>query len=62
VQVAHRADLVRMLQDPDVQRKLDILITHEFNMSDADKAFEAILAKEAGKVFLYPGENAPVRG
>lgn len=61
VRVQHRADLVRMLQDPEVQRKLDILITHEFNMSDADKAFEAILAKEAGKVFLYPGEDAPAR-
>jgi threonine dehydrogenase-like Zn-dependent dehydrogenase len=59
VQVNHRPGLVKMLQDDNVKRMLDLMITHEFNMSDADKGFEACLSKKAGKVFLYPHEDSP---
>jgi threonine dehydrogenase-like Zn-dependent dehydrogenase len=59
VHVKHREGLIRMLQNPEVQAWADHLITHEFNMSDADRAFEAALSKKAGKIFLYPQENCP---
>jgi threonine dehydrogenase-like Zn-dependent dehydrogenase len=59
VQVNHRPGLVEMLRDNKVKQMLDLIITHEFNMSDAAKAFEACLSKKAGKVFLYPHEDCP---
>ncbi|MFW2403405.1 MAG: zinc-dependent alcohol dehydrogenase [Gammaproteobacteria bacterium] len=60
VAVKHREGLLNMLCDADVQRGLDHMITHEFNMSDGARAFEACLSKKAGKVFLYPQEDCPV--
>jgi threonine dehydrogenase-like Zn-dependent dehydrogenase len=59
VNVSHREGLLRMLTDPQVQRAADLMITHEFNMSDAAAAFEACLGKKCGKVYLYPQEDAP---
>ena len=56
----HRAGLIEMLMDPEVQRATDLMITHEFNMSEGDAAFEACLSKKAGKVYLYPQEDCPV--
>ena len=38
---------------------LDIAITGEYNMSEASEAFEHVLGKASGKVYLYPWENAP---
>jgi len=61
VHVKHREGLIRMLQNPEVQAWADHLITHEFNMSEADQAFEAALSKKAGKIFLYPQENCPAK-
>jgi uncharacterized OB-fold protein len=49
-----------MLQDREVQRATDLMITHEFNMSDAAAAFDACLEKKCGKVYLYPQEDCPV--
>lgn len=62
VHVKHREGLIKMLEDPQVQRWADHLITHEYNMSEADEAFEAALSKKAGKIFLYPWENCPKSG
>ena len=59
VNINHRDGLVKMLMDPEVQKATDLLITHEFNMSDAGQAFEACLSKKCGKVFLYPHEDCP---
>jgi len=59
VNVTHREGLIRMLQDPEVQRATDLMVTHEFNMSDGAAAFEACLSKKAGKVYLYPQEDCP---
>jgi threonine dehydrogenase-like Zn-dependent dehydrogenase len=59
VNVTHREGLVEMLRDPEVQRATDLMITHEFNMSDGAAAFEACLSKKAGKVYLYPQEDCP---
>ena len=60
VNVNHREGLIRMLQDPEVQRATDLMVTHEFNMSDGAAAFEACLSKKAGKVYLYPQEDCTV--
>jgi threonine dehydrogenase-like Zn-dependent dehydrogenase len=54
VRFRDREGLVRMLQDPEVQRMIDIMVTHEFPMSKANEAFEAALSKQAGKIYLYP--------
>ena len=62
VHVKHREGLVRMLQNQEVQKWADHLITHEYNMSEATEAFEAALSKKAGKIFLYPHENCPKSG
>jgi len=59
VRIKDRAALVEMLMDPDVQKKIDLMVTHEFNMSDGKAAFDAALSKKAGKIFLYPQENCP---
>ena len=62
VHVKHREGLLRMLQNPEMQTWADQLITHEYNMSEADQGFEAALSKKAGKIFLYPHENCPKSG
>ena len=59
VRVKDREGLVKMLTDPEVQKKIDLMVTHEFNMSDGAAAFEAALSKKAGKIYLYPQENCP---
>jgi threonine dehydrogenase-like Zn-dependent dehydrogenase len=59
VRVKDREGLVQMLCDPGVQRNIDLMVTHEFNMSDGAAAFEAALSKKAGKIYLYPQENCP---
>jgi threonine dehydrogenase-like Zn-dependent dehydrogenase len=59
VRVKDREGLVQMLMNPDVQRNIDLLVTHEFNMSEGSAAFEAALSKKAGKIYLYPQENCP---
>ena len=35
------------------------MVTHEFNMSDAARAFQAALSRKAGKIYLYPQEDCP---
>ena len=59
VNVSHREGLIEMLQDPYVQKATDLMVTHEFNMSDGAAAFEACLSKKCGKVYLYPQEDCP---
>ncbi len=59
VRVKDRPGLVEMLRDSRVQQAIDNMVTHEFNMSDGAKAFEAALSKKAGKIYLYPQEDCP---
>lgn len=57
VGLTERDSLVAMLQNPDVQREIDIAVTHEFPMSQAEDAL--ILAgttKQCGKIYLHPRE------
>lgn len=61
VAVRARQGLLDMLLDPDVQKAADILVTGEFNMSDGAAALEAAQSAAAGKVYLYPWEDAPQR-
>lgn len=51
-----RLDLIELLQDPWMQARVDQLVTDIFPMSKAREAFDKILAGQAGKVYLRPGE------
>lgn len=55
VRFRDRDGLLRMLQDPEVQRSIDVLTTHDFPMSQATDAFETGLSKNCGKIYLRPG-------
>lgn len=59
VRIRDRERLVRSLNDPIVQKGIDAMVTHEFNMSKADEAFEVQVSKQCGKIYLYPQENCP---
>jgi threonine 3-dehydrogenase len=59
VRIKDRERLVRSLSHPIVQKGIDAMVTHEFNMSQADKAFEVQVSKQCGKIYLYPQENCP---
>ncbi len=48
-----REHLVRSLRDPEVQRMIDVMVTHEFPMSRAGEAFEIQASKKCGKIYLY---------
>jgi hypothetical protein len=38
----------------DVQRGIDVMVTHEFPMSRAGEAFDVQVSKQCGKIYLYP--------
>ena len=54
--VFDRSAIVGLLQDPEVQRRIDVITTHDFPMSRATEAFEVGLSKNCGKIYLRPGE------
>ena len=53
VQVGDRERLVRALLDENVQRMIDVMVTHEFPMSRAGEAFDVQVSKECGKIYLH---------
>ena len=57
VNVSDRDRLLSMLLDDAVQKKIDMMVTHEFPMSRAAEAFEVALTKKCGKIYLYPHEG-----
>lgn len=57
VRISDRERLVRSLLHPIVQRGIDAMVTHEFNMSEAGKAFDVQVSKQCGKIYLYPWDN-----
>jgi len=59
VRMNDRERLVRSLTDPIVQRGIDAMVTHEFDMSNAGAALEVSASRKCGKVYLYPWDNAP---
>ncbi len=56
VRFRDRDGLLTMISDAQVQRNIDILTTHDFPMSEADKAFQVGLSKNCGKIYLRPSE------
>jgi hypothetical protein len=48
-----RERLVRALCDPEVQRMVDVMVTHEFPMSRAGEAFDIQVSKQCGKIYLW---------
>ncbi len=54
VRFRDRPGLLRMLQDPETQRRIDVMHTHTYSMADAAEAFEVSLSKNCGKIYLTP--------
>lgn len=53
VRARDRERLVLALLDKDVQRRVDVMVTHEFPMSRAGEAFDIQVSKECGKIYLH---------
>ena len=53
VRVMDRERLIRALLNEDVQRMIDVMVTHEFPMSRAGEAFDIQVSKQCGKIYLY---------
>ena len=51
----HRQELIETLAVPWIQKQVDKLVSHELPMTRAAEGFEALIRKEAGKVYLQPG-------
>lgn len=54
VRTKDREHLVRSICNQHVQDMIDVMVTHEFPMSEADKAFDVQVTKKCGKIYLYP--------
>lgn len=54
VRTIDREGLMRALLNKDVQRMIDVMVTHEFPMSRAGEAFDVQVSKQCGKIYLYP--------
>jgi threonine dehydrogenase-like Zn-dependent dehydrogenase len=53
VRALDRERLVRALCNPEVQRMVDVMVTHEFPMSRAGEAFDVQASKRCGKIYLW---------
>lgn len=53
VRAKDREGLIRALLNKDVQRMIDVMVTHEFPMSEAGDAFDVQESKRCGKVYLH---------
>jgi hypothetical protein len=51
-----REYLVRALTNPEVQRMIDAMVTHEFPMSRAGEAFDVQVSKQCRKIYLHTQE------
>jgi threonine dehydrogenase-like Zn-dependent dehydrogenase len=49
-----RPGIIRMLRNKEVQRMWDVVVTHEFPMSEAEKALKISASQQCGKILLYP--------
>jgi threonine dehydrogenase-like Zn-dependent dehydrogenase len=54
VRALDRQGLVRALCNSEVQRMVDVMVTHEFPMSKAGEAFDIQVSKQCGKIYLWP--------
>lgn len=53
VRAIDREGLVRALLNMDVQHMIDVMVTHEFPMSQAAEAFDVQVSKRCGKIYLH---------
>ena len=53
VRTRDREHLVRSLCNREVQRMIDVMVTHEFPMSRAGEAFDVQVTKQCGKIYLH---------
>jgi hypothetical protein len=53
VRIRDREGLARALMNVDVQRMIDVMVTHEYPMSKANEAFETQVSKQCGKIYLH---------
>ena len=49
-----RPGIIRVLRNKEVQRMWDVVVTHEFPMSEAEEALKISVSKQYGKILLYP--------
>jgi threonine dehydrogenase-like Zn-dependent dehydrogenase len=49
-----RPGIIRMLRNKEVQRMWDVVVTHEFPMSEAEEALKISATQQCGKILLYP--------
>lgn len=53
VRARDREGLVRSLLNKEVQRMIDVMVTHEYPMSRAGEAFDLQATKRCGKIYLH---------
>jgi threonine 3-dehydrogenase len=49
-----RPSIIRTLRNKEVQRMWDVVVTHEFPMSEAEEALKISASQQCGKILLYP--------
>ena len=49
-----RPGIIRMLRNEEVRRMWDEVATHEFSLTEVDKAMELTFTQQCGKVLVYP--------
>ena len=49
-----RPGIIRTLRNKEVQRMWDVVVTHEFTMTEAEEAFKISARQRCGKILLYP--------
>jgi threonine dehydrogenase-like Zn-dependent dehydrogenase len=49
-----RPSIIRTLRNKEVQRMWDVVVTHEFPMTEAEEAFKISASQQCGKILLYP--------
>jgi threonine dehydrogenase-like Zn-dependent dehydrogenase len=52
-----RPGIIRMLRNKEVQQMWDVVVTHEFPMSEVEEAFKISASQLCGKILLYPNRN-----
>jgi len=56
VRMLDRESLIRAMLDLDVQRMIDVMVTHDIPMSRANEAFDIQVSKQCGKIYLRTQE------
>ena len=52
-----RPGIIRMLRNKEEQRMWDVVVTHEFPMSEVEEAFKISATQKCGKILLYPHQH-----